>query len=193
MAASIVDPAITTSDFAKMDRQILHHYFFQAILGYQSQHQGKLPTHNDATAVKSVVDHILKLRPSDAGECPAKELKALENLARASSGNLNPICAFIGGFASHEVLKASSGKFSPLQQFMYFDAEETLPDDYEKLPAEEFQLSGTRHDGQIGIIFCFSAQYFFQLFLVNLSKSSCLVYKSFWLVLELLVVNTLKT
>ncbi len=35
--------------------------------------------------------------------------------------------SFIGGIAAQEVLKACSGKFTPIHQWFYFDALEALP------------------------------------------------------------------
>lgn len=45
-----------------------------------------------------------------------------------AKGVFNPLCAFIGGFAAQEVVKAITNKFSPLNQLLYFDALELLPD-----------------------------------------------------------------
>lgn len=43
------------------------------------------------------------------------------------SGNLNPIVTFIGGITAQEILKACTGKYTPLSQWFYFDAFECLP------------------------------------------------------------------
>jgi ubiquitin-activating enzyme E1 len=37
--------------------------------------------------------------------------------------------SFIGGVVAQEVLKACSGKFTPIHQWLYFDAVEALPTD----------------------------------------------------------------
>lgn len=37
-------------------------------------------------------------------------------------GDLNPTACFIGGLAAQEVLKVCSGKFTPVQQWLYYDA-----------------------------------------------------------------------
>ena len=42
-------------------------------------------------------------------------------------GTLSPVSSFIGGFAAQEVLKAATSKFTPLRQFLYWDAAEALP------------------------------------------------------------------
>jgi ubiquitin-activating enzyme E1 len=36
--------------------------------------------------------------------------------------------ALFGGLVAQEVLKACSGKFHPIHQFLYFDSLESLPD-----------------------------------------------------------------
>jgi hypothetical protein len=38
---------------------------------------------------------------------------------------------FVGGVVAQEILKACSGKFHPIKQFMYFDAVECLPQYYQ--------------------------------------------------------------
>uniref|UniRef100_A0A8C1SWP9 Ubiquitin-like modifier-activating enzyme 6 n=1 Tax=Cyprinus carpio TaxID=7962 RepID=A0A8C1SWP9_CYPCA len=53
--------------------------------------------------------------------------------------------AVVGGIASQEVLKALTGKFSPLQQWFYLDAIEVIQP-LQSLPAEEFAPRGDRYD-----------------------------------------------
>ncbi len=45
----------------------------------------------------------------------------IKELSYQAQGDLNPMAAFFGGLAAQEVLKAVSGKFHPMKQFMYFD------------------------------------------------------------------------
>ena len=44
------------------------------------------------------------------------------------TGQLAPVNAVIGGTAAQEVMKACSGKFSPIFQYFYFDCRECLPE-----------------------------------------------------------------
>lgn len=55
--------------------------------------------------------------------------KVLKTLAYVSGSELNPMAAFLGGVVGQEVVKAVSGKFSPLNQWFYFDSIESLPDE----------------------------------------------------------------
>lgn len=58
----------------------------------------------------------------------------IEKLAHTSAGELSPMAALFGGIVGQEALKAISGKFHPLFQFLYFDSIESLPAD---APTEE--------------------------------------------------------
>jgi len=54
---------------------------------------------------------------------------------RAKGCVLSPTAAFLGGIIAQEALKACTAKFSPLKQFLTFDAFECLPPDYTAKPA----------------------------------------------------------
>lgn len=73
----------------------------------------------------------------------------LARLAQGASASLSPMAAFMGGFAGQEVLKAVSGKFTPLNQLFFFDSFDSLPD--EAPPLELFKPQGTRYDDQIAV------------------------------------------
>lgn len=73
----------------------------------------------------------------------------IKRLARCSAASLSPMAAFAGGVVGQEVLKAVTGKFSPVHQFYYFDAYTCLP--AEDLPAAEYAPRNTRYDDQIGV------------------------------------------
>lgn len=76
----------------------------------------------------------------DAGEflCIAKEVANMYNetvnesffksFSKFCSGSICPMNSIIGGIASQEVLKACSGKFTPIHQYFCFDALECLPE-----------------------------------------------------------------
>jgi len=85
----------------------------------------------------------------------SSELEFLKKFALTSHGVFGPLCAFFGGFTAQEVIKAITGKFSPTNQFFYYDAIELLPsikpnesETFEQL-VERIQVKedGTRLDG----------------------------------------------
>uniref|UniRef100_A0A8V5GR52 E1 ubiquitin-activating enzyme n=1 Tax=Melopsittacus undulatus TaxID=13146 RepID=A0A8V5GR52_MELUD len=86
---------------------------------------------------------------------PGVELdeKLLQELAFQATGDLAPLNAFIGGLAAQEVMKAVSGKFTPITQWLYFDALECLPEENKEtvLTEEQCRPRNSRYDGQIAV------------------------------------------
>lgn len=75
----------------------------------------------------------------------------MELFAKISDGDICPIQAVIGGTAAQEVMKACSGKFMPIMQFLVLDSIECLPEDISVLNDKECQPIGSRYDSQIAI------------------------------------------
>mgnify|MGYP002631617559 CR=1 FL=1 len=119
---ALQQPDFLMSDFAKFDRPMQLHLGFQALDRYRSDH-GVLPPPSDAAAAAEVLHTAQGLAKATGDEVDFSE-QVMRNLASGARGELSPMCAFLGGIAAQEVMKAASGKFSPVQQWLYFDAEE---------------------------------------------------------------------
>jgi len=151
---ALAAPDFLVSDFAKFERPMQLHLGFQALDAYRSAH-GQLPPPSDADAAAEVLTRarelpgaVESLGAAGSPEAEASE-RLLRNLASGARGELAPMCAIFGGIAAQEVMKAASGKFMPLKQWLYFDAEECLPDDgKEALPPAETAPRGSRYDSQ---------------------------------------------
>ncbi|KAL7544190.1 hypothetical protein ACHAWF_007572 [Thalassiosira exigua] len=106
------------SDFAKFDCPPLLHLAYRALAAYAEAHDMEYPKPGDMAAAKEVWD-LAKSMDKD--------------------GNLNGNTA---------VLKACSGKFTPINGFFYLDADECLPD--APLPAKELAPTGSsRYDSGV--------------------------------------------
>jgi ubiquitin-activating enzyme E1 len=137
------------SDFAKFDRPPLLHLAYKALDAFMESHDMQLPVPGDATMAAEFVD-LAKSLDKDSIIADEKAERILKHLASGSRAVLSPMCALLGGIVGQEVLKACSGKFSPIKGFLYFDADETLPDDL--LPSDEVSPSGSsRYDSQIAV------------------------------------------
>ncbi|KAI2499487.1 Ubiquitin-activating enzyme E1 FCCH domain [Fragilaria crotonensis] len=130
------------SDFAKFDRPPLLHVAYQALAAYRDAN-GDYPSPGDAAAAQSVLDIAKSI---NAEICEGQD-RIILHLASGSKAILSPMCAALGGMVGQEVLKACSGKFTPIPGFFYFDADESLPDDL--LPIEEVSPSNSRYDSQV--------------------------------------------
>ena len=135
------------SDFAKFDRPGQLHVGFQALDSFVEKN-GRYPVprnENDANDVLAIAKEINSASPNPVDI----DDKLIKELAYQSRGDLSPMAALFGGLVAQEVLKAISGKFMPISQYLYFDSLESLPS---QLPTEASCAPiGSRYDNQIAV------------------------------------------
>ncbi|KAL2171702.1 hypothetical protein VTG60DRAFT_1998 [Thermothelomyces hinnuleus] len=143
---ALKDPEFVISDFAKFDRPQQLHIGIQALHAFVETH-GRLPRPMNEEDALEIVGSAKKIAQADDVEVEFDE-KLLKELSYQAMGDLSPMAAFFGGLTAQEVLKAVSGKFHPVKQYMYFDALEALPTGSTR--SEELcKPIGSRYDGQI--------------------------------------------
>ncbi|XP_054473859.1 ubiquitin-like modifier-activating enzyme 1 [Anoplopoma fimbria] len=136
------------NDYGKEQRHHTLHLAFQALHGFVKKEQ-RLPrprSQSDADALLAIVGEL-----NTVAQLEQLDEAAVRTLSYTAQGNLAPINAFIGGLAAQEVIKACSGKFTPLQQWLYFDALECLPEEEDQLTECSLSAKGTRYDGQTAV------------------------------------------
>ncbi|RMD43803.1 hypothetical protein DV735_g1369, partial [Chaetothyriales sp. CBS 134920] len=147
LSEQLKKPELLISDFAKFDRAGQLHVGIQALHNFAAEHDGQFPRpHNEADA-QEVVDFATKLGKELEVEIDAK---LITELAFQAQGDLSPLAAFFGGLAAQEVLKAVSGKFHPIKQWLFLDSLESLPTSV-KRSEELCRPIGSRYDGQIAV------------------------------------------
>ncbi|CCK71076.1 E1 ubiquitin-activating protein UBA1 KNAG_0G00180 [Huiozyma naganishii CBS 8797] len=154
---SLAEPEMVFSDFSKFDRAGQLHLAFQALHQFQVRHSGALPrpmNQEDANEIVKLVGDLAAQQPQVLG---AEENSVNEPLVREFSyqarGDIPGVVAFFGGLVAQEVLKACSGKFTPLKQYMYFDSLESLPDSEKfKRTEETTKPINSRYDNQIAVM-----------------------------------------
>ncbi|OAQ87526.1 ubiquitin-activating enzyme E1 1 [Purpureocillium lilacinum] len=146
--SSLKEPEFVMSDFAKFDRPQQLHLGFQALEAFQVA-EGRLPKPMDENDAAVVLGAAKKFAQEEKLEIELDE-KLLKELSFQATGDLSPMAAFFGGITAQEILKAVSGKFQPIQQWLYFDSLESLPTST-KRSAELCKPIGSRYDGQIAV------------------------------------------
>lgn len=98
------------------------------ILMCAQETRGRLPKPRNLEDAKALVElaESVKQRTHSSAEL---EKQVLHELAFTSAGDLSPMSALFGGIVGQEAIKAVSGKFHPLHQWLYFDCAEALPDE----------------------------------------------------------------
>ncbi|KAG8002640.1 Ubiquitin-like modifier-activating enzyme 1 [Nibea albiflora] len=97
---------------------------------------------------------VKEVNSSQTGSAKVEQLDEalLKKLSYVAAGDLAPVNAFIGGLAAQEVMKACTGKFMPIMQWLYFDALECLAEEEGALlTEEECAPRNCRYDGQIAV------------------------------------------
>ena len=144
------EPQSLISDFTKMDDTNTTHVAFYTYYSFIEKYENEpRPWHTED------VEKFVQL----AKEINEEKFKfeglnetVLKLFASTSSGQLSPIQAVIGGTAAQEVMKACSGKFTPIFQYFYFDCREALPEDpFNKLSYEECFVNESRYKSQIAV------------------------------------------
>uniref|UniRef100_A0A1B6D3R9 E1 ubiquitin-activating enzyme n=1 Tax=Clastoptera arizonana TaxID=38151 RepID=A0A1B6D3R9_9HEMI len=143
------NPEFLITDFAKFDYPITLHIAFYALQKF-IKINGRVPKPwNKADGEEFI--NLAKLTNIELGLNSELNIELLEKFSKVCAGNLCPINAAIGGIVAQEVMKACSGKFSPIFQFLYFDAVECLPDS-DSIDEADFQAKNCRYDGQISVL-----------------------------------------
>ena len=142
-------PELMVSDFAKFDRPQQLHIGIQALHMFAEAHEGQLPRPRNESDAQEVLKISNELASSQEDKVELDE-KIIKELSYQARGDLNPLAALFGGIVAQEVLKGVSGKFNPVNQWLYFDSLESLPTSV-TLSEENCKALGTRYDGQIAV------------------------------------------
>lgn len=143
------NPELMISDFAKFDRPAQLHIGIQALHKFAEAHDNQFPRPHNEEDAQEVFAIAQKLTGEGEDKVELDE-KLLRELSFQARGDLSPMAAFFGGLAAQEVLKAVSGKFNPVVQWMYFDSLESLPTSV-KRSEELCRPADTRYDGQLAV------------------------------------------
>ncbi|KAK5640453.1 hypothetical protein RI129_011264 [Pyrocoelia pectoralis] len=144
---AISAPEYLITDFAKFDRTDQLHLAFSTLHKYIETHENTPKPWCKEDALEFI--SLAKSHSVNGGNDTEINTDLLEKFAYISAGNVSSICATIGGIVAQEVMKACSGKFSPIFQWMYFDALECLPEN--TITEEAAAPIGSRYDGQIAV------------------------------------------
>ncbi|XP_038220786.1 ubiquitin-like modifier-activating enzyme 1 [Zerene cesonia] len=153
LSESLKEPEFLITDFGKMDYPQQLHLAFAALHKFEAS-EGRLPkpwSNDDAAKFVEYVKNLLKSEEMFKEGDVELNNELLEIFAKVSSGDLNPMNAAIGGVVAQEVMKACSGKFHPIVQWLYLDAIECLPKDKTLLTEENCKPTGSRYDGQVAV------------------------------------------
>ncbi|XP_022080221.1 ubiquitin-like modifier-activating enzyme 1 [Acanthaster planci] len=180
---SLAEPEHVMTDFAKFDRPGQLHIGWQALHKFEKD-CGTLPRPRNKDDAAKLIAMAKEINTQALQAAKQEELdeKLLGHFASNATGDLNPMQAFIGGITAQEIMKACSGKFMPIHQWLYFDSLECLQeDDPEGLTEEDCKKTGSRYDGQVAVFGSAFQRKLTQLkyFMVGAGAIGCELLKNF--------------
>ncbi|XP_036618999.1 ubiquitin-like modifier-activating enzyme 6 [Trichosurus vulpecula] len=174
----IKHPTCLIADFSKPEAPLQIHAAMLALDQFQENYHRK-----PNIGCRQDSEELLKLTTSVSAtlqEKPEIDGDVVNWLSWTAQGFLAPLAAAIGGVASQEVLKAVTGKFSPLCQWLYIEAADVF-ESLDKSNCEEFLPRGDRYDALracIGDTLCQKLQNL-NIFLVGCGAIGCEMLKNF--------------
>ena len=139
LADQLRQPSLLIPDLGRCEAPSQLQRLWQALLAFRAAHGGSLPNAECAEDAVEVISFL---------QSPLSEEERLLflSLASVAAGCLPPLCAFIGGFAAQEALKALTGKFFPLHQWLLMDCREVLPNLTALKPTNESTSTNSQQD-----------------------------------------------
>ncbi|KFU89086.1 Ubiquitin-like modifier-activating enzyme 1, partial [Chaetura pelagica] len=118
---ALSEPKIPVANPGALPRSHSLHAAFQALHAFRRE-RGHLPR----PRALADAERVLELARSLGTQQGPLDEDLVRAFASVSAGDLCPVAAVTGALAAQEVLKAITGKFLPLDQWLYFDALECL-------------------------------------------------------------------
>ncbi|NWH83233.1 UBA1 enzyme, partial [Piaya cayana] len=144
---ALAQPKIRVASAKEVPRSRSLHAAFQALHAFREE-QGRLPR------PRALADtaRVLELARSLGVQQGPLDEDVVRAFASVSAGDLCPMASTVGAMAAQEALKAITGKFLPLEQWLYVDALECLAlEGAAGLTEEDCAPRGSRYDGQIAV------------------------------------------
>ena len=124
--SKLVDPNMQLSDFTKISNGFIINIAFNAINKYLSKNNKCIPWNfHDFKSINTYVDDIINTNNIKLNN---EQKVLLYKIILTHMVQFPPLCAYLGGFAAQEVIKAITNKYSPINQIIYQDCLELVPE-----------------------------------------------------------------
>jgi len=155
LAAKIRNPGeMVITDWSKPGNEM------QALLAYRTLWSiaegdfNKIPRVHNAEDAKVFLEKMSKLNEAEGKFVDSISEQFARAFSMTAASELPPVVTFMGGVVCQEALKACSGKYTPVKQWMFYDAQESLPDKFEEMPEKEFiaDADNKKYERVVGVV-----------------------------------------
>ena len=124
--SKLIDQNMLLSDFTKVSNGFIINIAFNAINKYLSNNNKSIPWNfYNFKSINIYVDNIINANNIKLSN---EQKTLLYKILLTHMVQFPPLCAYLGGFAAQEVIKAITNKYSPINQIIYQDCLELLPE-----------------------------------------------------------------
>ena len=117
------------SDFSKISNGFIINIAFESINSYlRSVDNKNISIPWDYSQYSKIMDIASKIMTKNKIELNEAQNKLLNKIIFTYMVQFSPLCAYFGGFVAQEVIKAITNKYTPVNQIMYQDCLELIPD-----------------------------------------------------------------
>ncbi|CAI9728990.1 ubiquitin-like modifier-activating enzyme 6 [Octopus vulgaris] len=141
LETQLTKPNLLTPDLSRLNAPFTIHCAFLALQSFY-QMNGRLPNTRCSDDAELLLSKAKEIHSSMSIKEELDE-SLIQKLAFTCKGCLPPLCAVLGGFMAQEVLKAITGKFTPLSQWFYLDVTDVMLND---APDNSFYPKNDRYD-----------------------------------------------
>ena len=114
------DKNLLNLDFTKIEDIPLTHHIFNALNQFEEEHK-RLPNEwskEDANILVQLIKSNKSLTNND--------IEFITKASYIAKTSFSPLCALMGGIAAQEAIKAITGKYTPINQLMYYHVQELI-------------------------------------------------------------------
>ena len=131
--SKLIDSNMLISDFTKISNGFIINLVFTAINSYLREKKyfesNKLISSPwDNNEHNLIMEKVNKIINDNKIELNESQLKLIHKIIFTHVVQFPPLCAYLGGFAAQEVIKSITNKYSPINQIVYQDCLELIPD-----------------------------------------------------------------
>ena len=146
------EPDFVTTDPSKLEQSAQLHLAFRALDSFQIQKKEspQIWMRPDSRSFVTIAEEVNRQVPDGPAKVEIVDKELLATFSHVCRGALSPIDVTIGGVVALEIMKACTRLFTPIVQWLYFDAIECLPRPSDHLLSiNQCRPTGTRYDGQV--------------------------------------------
>ena len=153
----LIEQNLLMSDFSKISNGFIINIAFEAINAYLrdnkyfTNNNKFIPKPWNYTQFNEIMNIANKIISKNNIELNEAQKKLMQKIFLTYMAQFSPLCAYFGGFAAQEIIKAITNKYTPVNQIMYQDCLELIPDidikSEESLKEINFKENKNRLDG----------------------------------------------